>query len=109
MGPGFRGTCAYFGRDLDQHPASFETTASRPPQDDVLSMPSKNYVILRSARRARLEGRTTALQPAYPRLLATCQRSRLSPGMRSGNSTERLCDAPTSLMAGAVQDRGGEP
>src|SRR5437764_14798353 len=44
--------------------ASFETTAARSPQDDgLLLMPSKRLVILRSARRARLEGRTASIQP----------------------------------------------
>jgi hypothetical protein len=50
---------------------SFETVASRPPQDeDHQMMPSKSALILRSARRARLEGRIAAL--AALALLAGC-------------------------------------
>src|SRR5882724_11465761 len=51
--------------------ASFETAASRPPQDERCSqMPSKTYLILRNARRACLEGRTTAMQPILSQLLS---------------------------------------
>src|SRR5438045_5619297 len=42
--------------------APFETAASQPPQDEEsLGMPSIQYLILRSARRARLEGRRTLM------------------------------------------------
>src|ERR1700739_1907803 len=41
----------------------FEAAASRPPQDEDSSlMPSITYLMLRSARRARLEARTALLQ-----------------------------------------------
>src|SRR6266702_6428866 len=43
--------------------ASFETAAPRPPQDEEgLRMPLTIHLILRSARRARLEGRTLFVQ-----------------------------------------------
>ena len=44
---------------LDNYLASFETAASRPPQMRFFLSAIKNYLILRSAQRARLEGRTT--------------------------------------------------
>src|SRR5882672_10580648 len=48
---------------LDRRRASFETAASRPPQDEeTFLVPSTTYLILRSARRARPEGRTTPVQ-----------------------------------------------
>ncbi len=51
---------------LDRHRASFETAALRPPQDEDFLMPIRTYLMLRSARRARLEARTTSLQPDWP-------------------------------------------
>jgi hypothetical protein len=51
-------------RDLGQRLASFETAAARPPQDEEFSQSHQSLIlILRSARGARLEGRTTAMQP----------------------------------------------
>jgi hypothetical protein len=48
---------------LDCGFASFEALLRKTPQDEVLfSMPSKAYLILRSAYRARLEGRTVLMQ-----------------------------------------------
>jgi hypothetical protein len=48
---------------LDWSCASFETPASWAPQDEeTLSMPSTITLMLRSARRARLEARIAAMQ-----------------------------------------------
>jgi hypothetical protein len=48
---------------LDRRCESFETAASRPPRDEDSSlMLSIIYLMLRSARRARLEARTALLQ-----------------------------------------------
>src|SRR5437879_4625822 len=73
-------------------------------------MPSKNYVILRSARRARLEGHTTALQPAYPSLLATFAKVPLSPGMRwecRSQMPEPACGQVRALISlPAIDEKG---
>jgi hypothetical protein len=51
--------------------ASFDTAASRLPQDeDRLVIPARKTLILRSAHRARLEGRIVALAALL--LLAGC-------------------------------------
>src|ERR1700731_3000243 len=50
---------------LDHRLASFETPASRPPQDeDYLNCLLEASLMLRSARRARLEARTMLMQPS---------------------------------------------
>jgi hypothetical protein len=50
----------------DQRRAFFETAAPQLPQDEgFFSMLSKAFLMLRSARRARLEARTAAMQPIY--------------------------------------------
>src|SRR5882672_11146757 len=50
-------------RDWNRHCASFETAAARPPQDEeYFFAPSTIHLILRSALRARLEGRTLVMQ-----------------------------------------------
>src|SRR5215469_17958660 len=60
--PGLRG-CQEIDDYFDRRCESFETAASRPPQDEDSSlMPSITYLMLRSARGARLEARTTLLQ-----------------------------------------------
>jgi len=59
--PGARG-CQEIANCLDQHCASFETAAARPPQDEELSNAIRDFLMLRSARRARLEARTDAMQ-----------------------------------------------
>jgi hypothetical protein len=51
--------------DLDNRCASFETAASRPPQDEAISiMRSGILFMLRNAQWARLEARTTAIRAA---------------------------------------------
>jgi hypothetical protein len=43
--------------------ASFETPAARAPQDEAgFSMPTKIFLMLRGARRARLEARFASMQ-----------------------------------------------
>jgi hypothetical protein len=57
------GGCQEIGDRLDKRGASVETAAAQLPQDEeIFSMPSKDYLMLRSARRARLEARTAILQ-----------------------------------------------
>src|SRR2546423_12743802 len=72
--PGARG-CQEIANCLDQHCASFETAAARPPQDEELSqfyqrLPHAEERPLRDAAcggssgpGARLEARTDAMQP----------------------------------------------
>src|SRR5258708_3048106 len=56
-----RGRFAEADERPDLRGASFETAASRPPQDEELFlMPSTTYLMLRSAPRARLEARENA-------------------------------------------------
>src|SRR5207302_6791624 len=51
------------GLRLDNRRASFETAAPRPPQDEAsVYLPPRTHLMLRNARRACLEARTTAMQ-----------------------------------------------
>ena len=60
--PGKKSMVGWIGRR-----ASFETAALRPPQDEEFSQCRQSLIlILRSARRARLEGRKTVMQPLRP-------------------------------------------
>src|SRR5215471_6120927 len=58
-------SCDADGFRLNQRSASFETTATRPPQDKEFFLMSARYLLLRSARSARLEARTIPMQ-LYP-------------------------------------------
>ena len=73
LAPRFRG-CQEIDDYLDRRCASFETAASRPPQDeDSSSMPSITYLMLRSAR------------PSTPLAAALRMRGRVS------NHAQRCC------------------
>src|SRR6202045_4412086 len=68
---------------LDRRCASFETAASQPPQDeDLFSMPSRTFLMLRSAPRAHLEARTTPGQLPQPSASAGRGACRLFGGLQ---------------------------
>ena len=83
---------------LDQCCASFETAASRLPQDeDRFLIVSIIYLMLRSAQRARLEARTALLRPSH---MVACL------GVNASDGTELAA----SRIGGsaAVAQSGGE-
>jgi hypothetical protein len=64
------GGCQEIEKWLDQRCASFEASLREAPQDEDGSlMPSMIYLMLRSARRARLEARTALLQLIFSALI----------------------------------------
>jgi len=65
------------GWEVHADPASFETAASRPPQDEEnFSFHVPIFLILRSARCARREGRTMPIQPRRRRFIMNFGRLR---------------------------------
>src|SRR5207245_1705543 len=84
--------CERIEIERDQHCASFETAASRLPQDeDYLLMPSMAFPHAEERLQPRLEAPTTAVQPFMP--------------IRSQSPQVRLFRAHRSIGRGFWQDR----
>ena len=65
-------------------------------------MPSAAYLMLRSARRARLEARTAPMQPQFPRCansFTSSQTMKKSPAVsdRCGDSVAKAVEPPDAL------------